>query len=244
MKNGKKTAFAALATAVLLTACGGRAEEAVSSGGMAVPEMSSGDLLASSLEYLLLDEDEESGQDLKEQHKEQEETDASGGTDDAWQDTDEPEGETAVIYYGKGGTPELIEETVTLPEKTADALIDALAKHNIVSLDTKVLSFREEQEGDTKVLYLDLSKAAGEYLRTMSREAECIIIASLTNTFLENYQAEQIYLMVEGKSLIVSGAEYTEPIGRCTPEALMDLSSVPAAQETQSKLPLLQKKGD
>lgn len=265
MKNGKKAALAAAVAAILLVACGGRANESVSSGEIVVPEMSSEDLLVSSLEYLLTDEEEESGQDLKEQHRVQEEQGLSDITADAAnvdyaQDEAKTQGETAVIYYGKGGTLELIEETVTLQEKTADELISALARHNIMSLDTKVLSFEEKQEGDLTVLYLDLSKAAGEYLRTMSNEAECIIIASLTNTFLENYQADMIYLMVEGKSLIVSNAEYVDPIGRCTPEALMNLAGLSGANETdqadetnqadetdqadevQSKLPLIQEK--
>lgn len=242
MKNGKKAALAAVVAAVLLAACGSRTDEVVASGEIVVPEMSSEDLLVSSLEYLLLDDEEESGQDLKEQHEVQEEQEVSGELKDVQQDAEELQGETAVIYYGKGGTLDLIEETVTLQEKNADELIDALARHNIMSLDTKVISFEEGQEGDMTVLYLDLSKAAGEYLRTMSKEAECIIVASVVNTFLENYQADMIYLMVEGKSLLVSNAEYTEPIGRCTPEDLMKLAGFLDTDETQSKLPLIQEK--
>ena len=260
MKNGKKATLAVAVAAILLVACDGRASRTVSSGEIVVPEMSSEDLLVSSLEYLLLDDEEEGGQNLKEQYLAQEEKEASGEAENVQQDAADVQGETAGIYYGKGGTLELIEETVTLQEKTADELIDALARHNIMSLDTKVLSFEEKQEGDHTVLYLDLSKAAGEYLRTMSNEAECIIIASLTNTFLENYQADMIYLMVEGKSLIVSDAEYVEPIGRCTPEALMKLAGfldmneageteeageaeqAEEASETQRKLPLIQEK--
>ncbi len=259
MKNGKKATLAVAVAAILLVACDGRASRTVSSGEIVVPEMSSEDLLVSSLEYLLLDDEEEGGQNLKEQYLAQEEKEASGEAENVQQDAADVQGETAVIYYGKGGTLELIEETVTLQEKT-DELIGALARHNIMSLDTKVLSFEEKQEGDHTVLYLDLSKAAGEYLRTMSNEAECIIIASLTNTFLENYQADMIYLMVEGKSLIVSDAEYVEPIGRCTPEALMKLAGfldmneageteeageaeqAEEASETQRKLPLIQEK--
>ncbi len=237
MKKGKKAVFTAIAAAAVLVACGSRTSETVSSGEMVVPEMSSEDLLVSSLEYLLLEDKEEEGQDLKEQHKEQENTGISGETEALAADTGQAQGETVVIYYGKGGVSGLIEETVTLSEKTADELIGALAKHNIMSLDTKVLSFEERMEDDRKVLYLDLSKAAGEYLRTMSREAECIIIASIADTFLENYQADVIYLTVEGKSLIVSNTEYVEAIGRCTPEELMNLSSAPSEDTTGEKSP-------
>ena len=99
-------------------------------------------------------------------------------------------------------------------------------------------------------------------MRTMSKEAECIIVASITNTFVENYDAEAVYLMVEGEPLVTSYREYTGAIGRCTPEELMmsgesdanssqeqDVSEPDevkyeedSADEVQSKLPLVQEK--
>lgn len=274
MKIGKKAALAAGVAVVLLVACGGKADETIASGEMVVPEMSSEDLLVSSLEYLLLDDTEEEQQDTQEQEDVQNSaqesddtanTEKSGDTADEGtkQQPEEVQGETVTIYYGKGGSSDLKEETIILQEKTADELISALAKHNIVSLDTKVLSFEERIEGDRAVLYLDLSKAAGEYLRTMSKEAECIILASITNTFVENYDAEAVYLMVEGRALVTSNREYTEALGRCTPEELMKMfgesnaddsqaqdtaetdeadSEEDSTDEVQSKLPLIQEK--
>ena len=260
MKNGKKTAIAAVMTVVFLAACGSKADETVASGEMVVPEMSSEDLLVSSLEYLLLDDAEENQQNSQDQEDVPNDSESFGETADI--DTQqEPQGETVTIYYGSGGSADLKEETIVLQEKTADELIGVLAKHNIVSLDTKVLSFEEGREEDTAVLYLDLSKAAGEYLRTMSKEAECIIIASVASTFVENYDADAVYLMVEGKPLATSNAEYTQAIGRCTPEELMKMSGESdadasqeqddaepdeaeedSADEVQSKLPLIQEK--
>lgn len=220
MKNGKKAALAAGIAVVFLAACGSKADETVASGEMVVPEMSSEDLLVSSLEYLLLDDTEEQ-QESQNQDDEQESgniiNEEAEKTEDPKQEPDEEQGEKAVIYYGNGGSSSLKEETVVLQEKTADELISALAKHNIVSLDTKVLSFEEKEEDGVKVLYLDLSKSAGEYLRTMSKEAESIIIASITNTFIENYDAEAVYLMIEGEALATFNGE-------------------------QSKLPLIQEK--
>lgn len=114
------------------------------------------------------------------------------------------------------------QEFITVEEKTAEELLDALAKHNIVSLDTKVLSFEEKEDDGVKVLHLDLSRAAGEYLKTMSREAECIIIASVVNTFLENFDADKVYIAVDGKPLKTKNAEYEEALARCTPEELLE----------------------
>lgn len=266
MKNGKKAALAAGMAVVFLAACGNKADETVASGEMVVPEMSSEDLLVSSLEYLLEDDTEEqqdsrNQDDVKRDVQESEnitDEEETGKAADPEQKPDGEQGENAVIYYGNGGSSELKEENIVLQEKTADELINALAKHNIVSLDTKVLSFEEKEENGSKVLYLDLSKAAGEYLRTMSREAECIIVASVTNTFVANYDAEAVYLMVEGEALTTSNREYTESLKRCTPEELMEASGESdsddplessmadsdegSADEVQSKLPLIQEK--
>lgn len=210
MKNRKKAAFGVVGATILLAACSGRVNETVASGEMVAPEMSSEELLVSSLEYLLLDEEEKVD-------KEQEE--------EAVQDTQElaTEKSEAVIYYGNGGSHELKRETVEIEEIAAEELINALAKHNIVSLDTKVLSFEEEQQNSSKILHLDLSRAAGEYIRTMSKEAECIIIASVTNTFLENYTADAICLTVEGEPLTSAHRVYKEEISKCTPEELLEI---------------------
>lgn len=50
MKNGKKATLAVAVAAILLVACDGRASRTASSGEIVVPEMSSEDLLVSSLE--------------------------------------------------------------------------------------------------------------------------------------------------------------------------------------------------
>ena len=208
MKNRKKELMAMVIVAVPLAACSIRPDKDVTSGEMAVPEVSSEDLLVSSLEYLLLDDDEE---DISYEQPAQTETE------------DEVQGEEAVVYYGDGGSVALKQEIVEVGALTPDELIGALARHNIVSLDTKVLSFGQEEEDGAAVLSLNLSKTAGEYLRTMSKEAECIIVAAVVNTFLENYDADAIYIMVEGGALVTSNAVYTEALVQCTPGELLEM---------------------
>ena len=227
MKNRKKAFIVITTVVVSLTACGIRSDKDVTSGEMAVPEVSSEDLIVSSLEYLLLNDGEEgmSGEDSGSSgQKEQNAAEESEDTPvQPAQTEDEVQSEEAVIYYGDGGSIALKQETIEAEAVTPDELISALAKHNIVSLDTKVLSFGQEEEDGTAVLRLDLSKAAGEYLRTMSKEAECIIVAAVVNTFLENYDADAIYIMVEGEALVTSNAVYTEALVQCTPGELMEM---------------------
>ena len=233
MKNSKKAVFAFLAAAALLAACSGRPDTVVTSEEIVVPQMSSEDLIVSSLKYLL---EEDGAQEAAPEQPEgmpgQEES-ALELTEPEAQDREEEIRQEIVIYYGNGGASELTRESVAVDEITPDSLIDALARHNIVTLlDTKVLSFAEKEQEDGKILQLDLSGAFGEYLRTMSEEAECIIIASLANTFLENYDAEAIGITVEGKPLSTSNAEYPQTFVRYTPEEVKALMGQGGAEDS------------
>ena len=194
-----------LIAAVLLTACGRTAYTAVTTEEIVVPEMSSKDILVNSLEYLLEEEQGEAQEEMPEEPEMPEETQS------------QPQME-AVICYGRDLHTDLTQETIQVSELTPEALLGALARHNIVPLlDTRVLSMEEKEQDGKKVLYLDLSGAFGEYMKTMSRDAECIIVASVVNTFLANYDVDAVYLTVEGKTLETSNAVYTESFLGCTP---------------------------
>ena len=117
----------------------------------------------------------------------------------------------AAIYYGNGASDKLNTEVAAMEELTAENLINALSGHNIVSLGTKVNSFEEEKGDRGKVLHLDLDKAFREYLKTMNEESEKIILASITVTFLEAYDAESITITVDGNVLKTNHAVYEEP---------------------------------
>lgn len=210
MKKGAKAALLIVCAVFMLVACGKKPDAVTASEEIVVPEMSSEDLLVTSLGYLLEEEAEDG--DVEEEAAEQEKPEESDVDDSGKQ---ESELATAtVVYYGVSG---LKEESLSIEEITPEALVSALAKHNIVSLDTKVLSLQEREEDGMKVLYLDLSKAFREYLLTMSEEAECNILASVANTFLSNYDATAMYILVEGESLVTSHAEYTQSLYDYTP---------------------------
>lgn len=213
MKRKNMAAFALLAV-MLLTACGRGADAAVTTEEIVVPEMSSRDMLVNSLEYLL---EEEPGEE-----KEKETPAAEQETEADNEMTDEDGAQTAVICYGKDMEAGLTREEIKAKEITPDVLLNALARHNIVPLlDTKALSMEEREEDGHRLLYLDLSGSFREYLRTMSKEAECIIISSIVNTFAANYDADAVYITVEGETLVTSHAEYTEAVRVDTPEGLM-----------------------
>lgn len=211
MKKRNGAAFLLIA-AVLLTACGA-AKETVTTKEIVAPELSSKDILVNSLEYLLEEPEGEQAQALEEERS----------AETAEQEEIEPKME-AVICYGRDWGSDLTRETIQVSEITPEVLLSALARHNIVPLfDTRALSMEEKEQDGKKVLYLDLSEAFGEYVQTMSEEAECIIVASVVNTFLANYDVDAVYLTVEGKTLESTNAVYSESLFTCTPVELQNL---------------------
>lgn len=234
MKKRNRAAFAFI-TAVLLTACGRNADTTVKTEEIIVPEMSSEDILVNSLEYLL-EEEQADSQPQEEAEESGEDTPAEQAGEDTQtrENKNETEKKGIVICYGKDMESGLMEETITAEEITPEILVSALARHNILPLlDMKVLSMEEREEDGRKLLYLDLSGTFREYLQTMSREAECIIISSVANTFLANYDADAIYITVEGEVLVTSNAEYAEAIPGYTPGELM--SRLPADDEMEEQ---------
>lgn len=158
-------------------------------------ELSSGEILANSLDYLLSGEDNDNVTDEEE-------------------DTEKIE---VTVYYGNGASQELNNEITKMDELSAENLIDALGRHNIVSLGTKVNSFEAQDIDGVITLSLDLSKTFREYLKTMTKEGENVIISSVAATFLEAYGAEGIVITIDGDTLETGHAVYEEPI-RYAPE--------------------------
>lgn len=202
MKNRKLMAVISVIIALALAACGNTAEDAAVKEANAGSETSTNDLLVSSLEYLLNEDGltsvgESQTSEGENEQSEKEETTAKM---------------EVMIYYGNGASNMLSSELTAMDEVTAENLIDALLKHNIVSLGTKVNSFEEEEADGIKKLRLDLSKTFREYLKTMTQEGEKVIMSSVAATFLEAYEAEEIVITVEGKVLETEHASYEEPI--------------------------------
>ncbi len=223
MKKSNRAAFV-LTIAVLLTACGRTADTTVTTEEIVVPKVYSEDILVNSLEYLLEEPEEEQIQ----------EEETSGEAKEA--EEKQPRKE-AVICYGRDWNSGLKQETLQVSEVTPEVLLGALARHNIVPLlDTRALSMEEREQDGQKVLYLDLSGSFGEYMRTMSEEAECIIASSVVNTFLANYDADAVYLTVEGETLQTSHAVYTEALSACTPAEMKTLLMPESEEEEKDRV--------
>ncbi len=216
MKNRKLMAVILVLTVLALAACGNRVEETAAMDNIPDSETSTSDILVDSLEFLLsedatkTDGEEQAPEEDAEQAPEEDAEQAPEGEEEL---TDEKsEQKEVTIYYGNGASEMLSSEKAAMEQVTAEKLIEALLRHNIVSLGTKVNSFEEEDADGVKKLKLDLSKTFREYLKTMTQEGEKIIISSVAATFLEAYGAEEITITVEGKALETEHASYEEPI--------------------------------
>ncbi|MDE6663390.1 MAG: GerMN domain-containing protein [Lachnospiraceae bacterium] len=168
---------------------------------------SSAELLVGTLEYLL-------NEDKTDKDTDADDTGIFQIKDDETKQSEQEEDNNkidVVIYYGNGASDKLNTEVSAMEQLTAENIISALAGHNIVPIGTKVNAFEAEEKDKGKALQLDLDKAFREYLKTMNNESEKIILASITATFLEAYDAESIMITVDGKVLETNHAVYEEP---------------------------------
>ncbi len=200
MKNRKLMAVVLIVIVLALAACSNSVEEVTAMENNQADEASTNDLIVDSLGFLL--NEDEASTDGEEQASEEEEEQAEEMT----------EQKEVMIYYGNGASDMLSSEKTEMEQITADKLLDALLKHNIVSLGTKVNVFEEEDADGLKRLNLDLSKTFRDYLKTMTQEGEKVIMSSVAATFLEAYGADEIVITVDGKVLETEHASYEEPI--------------------------------
>lgn len=121
---------------------------------------------------------------------------------------------TTSIYYGNKSADGLKAEEKTFGELTETNLIAVLSRHNIVSIDTKVQKFEVTEENGKVIIYLDLSKQFNDYIGMMGINGEYIVLAGLTNTFLDAYDADSMVLTIDGKTLKTKHDTYEKPFAR------------------------------
>ncbi len=208
MNKKKLAALISVLVISTLAACG-RNQEVTNVDESEGYSESSAELLVGTLEYLLNEDKTDSDTDA-------DDTGIFQIKDDETKQAEQEEDINkidVVIYYGNGASDKLNTEVSAMEQLTPENLISALAGHNIVPIGTKVNVFYAEKEsGKTAwTLQLDLDKAFREYLKTMNDESEKIILASISATFLEAYDAESIMITVDGKVLETNHAVYEEP---------------------------------
>ena len=106
---------------------------------------------------------------------------------------------TAYVYSGDDNAEGFILTEFQVDELTTDQLIEKLIEVNVLSEGTQVLS--ERIEGTC--LYLDLNSKFGELVSSMGTSGERIVIGSLVNTFIHNFNdsVQTVYITVDDQIL-------------------------------------------
>ncbi len=114
------------------------------------------------------------------------------------------------VYSSNDDATGFVVNTVEVSEITPEIIVSELAKVNICTMNTEVLTFHQ----DGKVIELNLSKQFSNYLNMMGTSGEYIVMGSLVNTFLDAYDADSVKIMVLGAPLSTGHETYEEPLSK------------------------------
>ena len=113
------------------------------------------------------------------------------------------------ITTGTAGASELVREEGRIPKLTAQNLVNLLIEEKVLPEGVRVRNFQVAQ----KLISLDLTGEMEEAAGKLGTSGEYILMGSLVNTFLSNYDAEQLELTIEGRKLATGHEIYDEPLG-------------------------------
>ena len=115
---------------------------------------------------------------------------------------------TVNIYRGDDNAEYVFAEPVAVSELSPEALVSALKDAGVFSEAFTVNSF----SADGSKLSLDLAAAFAAQLGQYGTAGEYIMMASLVNTFLEAYSADEITITVDGAVLETGHSIYDSPL--------------------------------
>lgn len=121
-----------------------------------------------------------------------------------------PENAVTVALYIPNDNADGFDVTeVSVPELTAQALMDALVAADVFSQGVAVNSFTLSGT----VIALDMNAAFGQALQGTGTAGEYMLIGSLVDTFLDAFDAEGIDLTVDGGTLETGHSIYDQRLG-------------------------------
>ena len=115
-------------------------------------------------------------------------------------------GVEVTIFLPNDNADGLQEVTCSLPACTQVDILTLLLDAGAIPAGTAALSFTEGEP-----LELDLSAQFAAGIRQLGTSGETMVLASLVNSFLASYGAEQLVLTVEGAPLETGHAVYDAP---------------------------------
>ena len=135
------------------------------------------------------------------------------------------------IYYADSQAEHVISENIGEEEVTPELLLSQLAKHNVISKNTKVNSIKQtKSESDGNCLAVDFSQEFQDDLFTQGTAGEFLMMGSVVNTFLRAYDADSMTITVNGNPLESGHCIYEKPMKFC------DIDENASADEVTQKI--------
>ena len=121
----------------------------------------------------------------------------------------EPKLLTFTLYHGNDNADGFVTSQVEVPEINEDVVLQKLIEAGVMPETVSINNI--DSEGSQ--LNIDFNAAFYDYLCTMGTSGEMILIGSVVNTFLSAYQAESIFLTVDGEIIESGHVIYDFPMG-------------------------------
>lgn len=123
-------------------------------------------------------------------------------------------GDNIKIYYSNADASGFESEEVAVESLSSNEVLKALVDKGVLPVDVSLLSFKEFEKDNEKLLELDFSDKFNTYIKTLGTSAEYYIVGSICNTFLDAYGSDKIHITVNGDVFTTGHAEYPGFMGK------------------------------
>lgn len=118
------------------------------------------------------------------------------------------------VYYSNSDASGFESEEVAIGSLSSNEVLKALVDKGVLPVDVSLLSFKEFEKDNEKLLELDFSDKFITYIKTLGTSAEYYIVRSICNTFLDAYGSDKIHITVNGDVFTTGHAEYPGYMGK------------------------------
>lgn len=118
------------------------------------------------------------------------------------------------VYYSNSDASGFESEEVAIGSLSSNEVLKALVDKGVLPVDVSLLSFKEFEKDNEKLLELDFSDKFITYIKTLGTSAEYYIVGSICNTFLDAYGSDKIHITVNEDVFTTGHAEYPGYMGK------------------------------
>jgi Sporulation and spore germination. len=120
--------------------------------------------------------------------------------------------EEIIISILNENTSTIDMKSVYISEITPENIVDVLISENVLNNDIVINNFLSEEIDGKLVLRLDFNEAFTKYMKQYGSAGVEFIKASLCNTFMDNYNAEEVWITVDGVSPKGEHFDFSYPV--------------------------------